>query len=139
MPMPSKKRPKVEAAKVAITEEIDEPTPPAKEEKPTLDAAASLIIANVLEQMTIALSFVPLADLKIALEHVRNRAGKYGAIGCMFDPFGMESKTKFYEQGIQKLEALVQFREAINLLEESRADERKAGQNAEKLRGILGL
>lgn len=114
------------------------PTEKPEKEEPTLTREQAEAVAEVLKKAVELLAFIPPEWLEIARKHVADQKSRYDAIGCMFDPFGMKAKGLFYEQGLEKLGALLRFRRAMDKLEESKRAGLDARMGREKLAGIFG-
>jgi hypothetical protein len=115
-----------------------DPEPEVEEKTPPISKAEGLAIAGALESTTVVLSFIRPGAIEAAIEGIRADASRYESLGCMFDPVGMRSKIKFYRQGLAKLEALLKFRQAIDLLEESKRDGAADREGFAKIAGLLG-
>ena len=90
-------------------------------EKVEGDVRTTDAIANALKLIVMALGMIPVEKLEQYLEFMEKERSNYVGIGYAFgNPHDLEWKTMFYDQSIEKLQALVQFRKAMNVLEESR-------------------
>ena len=107
------------------------------EEKP-LSVHDQEIVANALVMAVTVIEPVSLELLEYARARVQRRKSDYDSIGCMFDPFGMESKGAFFDQALMKLDAMIQFRKACDLLRDSRDMADREGVNKSKVEALFG-